>query len=215
MLDFHYPVVYRNAVLPIFMLVLLALIVHFQFGFAMGIWLWMVAALMIFFFRDPPRKVPPVPLAVVAPIDGTVTSVETVIDPYLNRSAIRIQMLGSITGAYRVRSVTEGKIQQQWFGSLPAGSEEGIYAATSIPPYAQWTQSDEGDDLITTLTPKFLTKGVRCGTSSGERIGQGKPCAFVPFGVDAEVLLAENTRIDVKAGERIKAGSSIIATLIH
>lgn len=215
MIEFQYPIIYRGALLPISMLIILALIVHYQFGVVVGIWFWLLAASTIFFFRDPRRRVPSIPLAVVSPIDGAIASVDTVFDPFLNRSAVRIQLQGSITGAYTVRSVTEGKIQKQWFGTLPADSEEGIYSATGIPPYSQWTQSDEGDDVITTLTPKFVSSGIRCSASSGERIGQGKSCTFVPFGADAEVLLAENTRIEVKAGDKVKAGTSIIATLVH
>lgn len=201
--------------MPLSMLIILALIVHYQFGIAVGVWFWLLVALMLFFFRDPRRKIPSVPLAIVSPIDGTVASVDAVFDPFLNRSAVRIQMQGSLAGAYTIRSVTEGKVQKQWFGTLPADSEEGIYSATGIPPYSQWTQSDEGDDVITTLTPKFLSSVTRCSASSGERIGQGKVCSFVPFGADAEVLLAENTRIDVKSGDKVKAGTSIIATLVH
>lgn len=215
MIQFRYSIITRKAFIPVVILIILALIVHYKLGFVYGIGLWVLAALLVFFFRDPKREVPPVPLAIVAPIDGRVVSVDEVIDPFLNRPARRIQMLGSIVGPFTVRSVTEGKVQKQWFGTLPDGADEGIYSATGIPPYAQWTQSDEGDDVITCLLPKFLSSGVGCSASSGERLGQGKPCTFIPFGSDVEVLLAENTRIDVKAGDRIKAGSSIIATLIH
>lgn len=215
MIHFRYSLITRKAFVPLAILIILALIVHYNFGIAMSIWLWMLAALTMYIFRDPKREVPPVPLAIVAPIDGTVASVDDVIDPFLNRHAKRIQMLGSVTGPFTVRSVTEGKVQKQWFGTLPDGGEEGIYSATGVPQYAQWTQSDEGDDVITCLSPKFLSSAVGCSASSGERIGQGKACTFILFGADVEVLLAENTRVDVKAGDKIKAGSSIIATLIH
>lgn len=215
MIEFRYSIITRKAFLPVAILIILALIVHYQFGFVYGIGLWVLAALLMFFFRDPKRKVPPVPLAIIAPIDGRVVSVDDVIDPFLKRPAKRIQMLGSVIGPFTVRSVTEGKVQKQWFGTLPDDAEEGIYSATGIPQYAQWTQSDEGDDVITALLPKFSASTVSCNASSGERIGQGKPCTFIPFGSDAEVFLAENTRVEVKPGEKIKAGSSIIATLIH
>ena len=215
MIHFQHPVIARQAFWPLTILVLLALIAHYKLGGHYGVWLWLLAALVAFIFRDPRRKIPPIPLAIVSPIDGTITNVEKVIDPFLDRPAMRIQLRGSITGVYTVRSVAEGKIQQQWFGTLPPEHEEGIYSATGIPDYAQWTQTDEGDDVITTMAPKFLKSGLRCNAASGERTGQGKACAFVPFGVDAEVLLAENTRIDVKPGDSIKAGSSVIATLVH
>ena len=167
------------------------------------------------YFSRPQARCTPRSIGNRFAIDGTVASVENVIDPFLNRPAKRIQMLGSPAGPFTVRSVTEGKVQKQWFGSLPEGTDEGIYSATGVPDFAQWTQSDEGDDVVTTLTPRFSSSSVRCNAHSGERIGQGKPCTFVAFGADAEVLLAENTRIDVSAGDRIQAGSSIIATLIH
>lgn len=215
MIHFQHPIIAQQAFWPLAFLIMFALIVHYQFGVEYGVWIWLLAAITAFLFRDPRRQIPPVPLAIVAPVDGRVASVEKVFDPYLNRPAMRIQILGSITGAYTVRSVVEGKVQQQWFGTLPEKSEEGIYSATGIPVYAQWTQSDEGDDVITALSPKFLSSSPQCNAGSGERIGQGKVCTFVPFGADAEVLTAENTRIDVKAGDKIKAGSSIIATLVH
>ena len=201
--------------MPLMVLVMLALIVHYQFGSMLGAALWLLVLAMLYFFRDPIRKIPPSPLAIVAPVDGKIVSIEDVIDPYLNRRAKRIQLSCYLTGPYTVRSVTEGKIQKQWFGNLPPDSEEGIYAATGVPAYAQWVQTDEADDVITTMAPKFFVSSVGCNVGSGERIGQGKPCTFVPFGADAEVLLAENSKIEVKSGDRVEAGSSIIATLVH
>ena len=225
------PIIIRQAFLPLTAIIILALIVHYQHGIASAIGIWIVAALVAFLFRDPRRQIPPIPLAIVAPIDGKVVAVDAVHDPYLNRSAMRIQMLGAPVGVYTVRSAMEGKVQKQWFGTLPEQSgkpeqggelkksDKGIYAATRIPVFAQWTQSDEGDDVVTTMSPKmavkFLSSAIRCNTSSGERIGQGKRCSFVPFGSNAETLLPEKTRVDVKPGDIIRAGSSVIATLVR
>jgi phosphatidylserine decarboxylase len=231
------PIIIRQAFLPLTTIIILALIVNYQQGIVSAIGIWTVAALVAFFFRDPRRQIPPIPLAIVAPIDGRVIAVDTVHDPYLNRSAMRIQMAGALAGVYTVRSTMEGKVQKQWFGTLPemsgrpevSGKPEssrkseqdvgGIYSATQIPVFAQWTQSDEGDDVVTTMSPKLtinlLASAIRCDTSSGERIGQGKRCSFVPFGSNAETLLPEKTRVDVKPGDIIKAGSSVIATLVR
>ncbi len=176
---------------------------------------WIIAAALMFIFRDPRRKVPPSPLGIVAPIDGKVVSVSQERDPYLDREAIRIKMRGSPWGVFSIRSAVEGKVQDQWFGALPDGADQSLYRKTGIPPFAQWTQTDEGDDIVTTLSPKLVRKGMRCEVNSGERIGQGKRCGFIPFGADAETFIPSNSRIEVKPGDKIKSGTRIIANLVR
>ena len=216
MIHYERPIIARQALLPIALVILSAIIVHYLFGWLSALGLWLVALLLAFLYRDPRRQVPPVPLAIVAPVDGRLISVSQQRDPYLDREAIRIKMRGSLWGVFSIRSAMEGKVNDQWFARLPDnGKDRGIYKKSGIPAFAQWTKSDEGDDLVTTLTPRFASMHVRCSVQSGERIGQGKLCGFVPFGVIAEVFVPVNCRIDVKPGDKIRAGTSVIATLVR
>jgi len=201
--------------LPIATVLVLASILAYFYGWLASAGLWIIAAALVFIFRDPRRQVPPSPLGIVAPIDGKVVSVSQERDPYLDREAIRIKMHGSWWGVFGIRSAMEGKVSNQWFGALPNGADQSLYAKEGIPPFAQWTQSDEGDDIVTTLSPKLARKGVRCQVHSGERIGQGKRCGFIPFGADAETFIPANSRIEVKPGDKIKAGTRIIASLVR
>ena len=201
--------------LPIAIVLILASMLHYFYGWLASVGLWIVAAALIFIFRDPRRQVPPSPLGIVAPIDGKVVSVSQERDPYLDREAIRIKMRGSWWGVFGIRSAMEGKLNDQWFGALPNGADQSLYNSADIPSFAQWTQSDEGDDIVTTLSPKFARRGVRCEVHSGERIGQGKRCGFLPFGTDAETFIPANSRIEVKPGDKIKAGTRIIAILVR
>ncbi|MGD8572016.1 MAG: hypothetical protein PVF34_00970 [Gammaproteobacteria bacterium] len=215
MLDQPNTLIARQGVAPIAVVLLLAIIVHYNYGWLPAGGLWLLTLALVFFFRDPRRAVPPSPLAIVAPVDGKIVSVDKVQDPYLQREAWCIRIKGSWWGVFTVRSVMEGKVQNQWFGTLPDDSSSNIYAKSGIPPFAQWTRSDEDDDVVTTLSPRFGVKGSRCYVQSGERIGQGKRCSYMPFGSHAETFLPSNSRIDVNPGDAVKAGSSVIATLMH
>ena len=215
MLHQQRPIIAREGMLPIAAVLVLAAVLYYFYGWWVSFGVWIVAAALMFIFRDPRRQVPPFPLAIVAPIDGKIVSISQERDPYLDREAIRIKMRGSWWGVFGIRSVMEGKVNDQWFGALPNGVSQSLYSKNTIPPFAQWTQSDEGDDIVTTLSPKLARKGIRCEVNSGERIGQGKRCGFIPFGANAETFIPPNSRIDVKVGDKIKAGVGIIATLVR
>jgi phosphatidylserine decarboxylase len=216
MIDYKRPIVARQAFLPVAALILLALIVQGRFGWLIASGFWLTAVLLAYLYRDPRRRVPPLPLGIVAPIDGKVVSVVEQRDPYLARDAFCISMRGSLRGAFGIRSAMEGKVNDQWFGSLPDNKEDrSMYKKSGIPAFAQWTQSDEGDDIVTTLTPRFFRKNMNYTVKSGERIGQGKRCGFAPFGVNAEIYVPVSSRIEVQPGDKIQAGASVIATLIR
>ncbi|WP_455220425.1 hypothetical protein [Kaarinaea lacus] len=216
MIHYERPIIARQALWPMGAVIVLASIVHYFYGWIFAIGLWLLLAVLAFLYRDPHRQVPPLPLAILAPIDGKVISISEQRDPYLGRETKRIKMRGSLWGAYPIRSAMEGKVNNQWFGTLPDNSEnKDLYKKSGIPAFAQWTQSDEGDDIVTTLTPRIARKNSGCNVHSGERIGQGKRCGFVTFGVNAEIFLPLNCRIDVKPGDKIQAGIRVVATLVR
>ncbi|MCI0504974.1 MAG: phosphatidylserine decarboxylase [Gammaproteobacteria bacterium] len=216
MINYERPIIARQALLPLAALILVASIVQNRFGWQIAAGFWLVTLLLAYLYRDPRRRVPPLPLGIVAPIDGKVVSVIEQRDPYLARDAVCINMRGRLLGAFGIRSAMEGKVNDQWFGSLPDNNEDhSIYKKSGIPAFAQWTQSDEGDDIVTTLTPRFFGKDVNYTVHSGERTGQGKRCGFAPFGVNAEIFVPAGCRIEVRPGDRIQAGASVIATLVR
>jgi phosphatidylserine decarboxylase len=54
-----------------------------------------------------------------------------------------------------------------------------------------------------------------CYVRVGERVGQGQRCGHVPMGGVVEVYLPPNSRVLVTPGSQLKAGSDVIATLVH
>ncbi len=166
--------------------------------------LWLACVLIVYLFRDPERDIPSSPLAVVSPSDGTVVSVETVHDPYLDRPAKRIVIDMSHYGVYSTRAPVEARVHEM------RGSAEG-----GQRPHGVWLKTDENDDLVVVMHRGPLRNAPRCYVRIGERVGQGQRCGFIGLGGEVEVYVPENSRIEVKPGSRVRAGSDVIATLVH
>lgn len=207
----EYPIVARQGWPLILGAVLLALVLHWALGVLWAVPAWLLAAGLVYLFRDPDRRIPPAPLAVVSPADGRVTGVATCRDPYLEREAVRIALRMHPWGVYTTRSPVEGKIMKIWF---PAGAGESGTQDHGGTRYAIWVQTDERDDVVLAVCLAGPLRP-RCYVHIGERIGQGQRCGIMGFGGDLSIYVPAGSRIEVKAGDRVRAGSDILATLVH
>jgi phosphatidylserine decarboxylase len=217
MLAYRYPIIAREGWFWIGIVIITAALLQFLNDF-ISLPLWILALVLLFLFRDPFRKVPASPLAIVCPVDGRIVSVNKVHDGYLDREAVCVTILMGLTSVYSVHSPMEGKIIEQWLQAprkIRAQEQGKSSSAPDIKTYAQWIQSDEKDDVILVMEASTLRPRPRCYAHSGERIGQGQRCGYLRFGTRVDVLVPESTRIEVKVGDKVRAGTDIIATLIH
>jgi len=161
--------------------------------------------LTILIFRDPYREVPSVPLGVVSPVDGRVTRIEVEANGVLGTEALRITIGINNFGAYTVRSPVEGKLL-----SL------GEHQAVRIPAvHGLWVQTDDKDDVVLLFSGPPVVGRPAAFVGYGERVGQGQRCAFVRLARCAELYLPTASRVEVKVGDRVLSGTSLLATLIH
>lgn len=175
------------------------------FYFLLAIPLWLFFLFVLFVFRDPHRVIPAKPLAIVSPVQGLVSSVDTFHDTFLNRDSIKITIKMRWYDVFSLRSPMEGQIKQSWLYDEQSKNNKVVF----------WIQSDEQDDVVCTISGGFLWWKPDCKVNMGERVGQGQRCGFMRFGTVVEVLLPTSTHIVVVKGDRITSGETIIANLIH
>jgi phosphatidylserine decarboxylase len=213
MLAYRYPIIAREGWLWIAISIIAALLVQWFFAW-LALPLWALSAVLLYLFRDPQRRVPASPLGIVSPVDGRISSIETVEDQYLNRQAICIGIQMGITSVYSIHSPIEGKIAQTWYkvpSQIVAADGQASMAAET---YAQWIQSDEADDVVLVVAAR-QGSGPQCYAHSGERVGQGQRCGFIRFGSPINLLLPVSSRIGVKVGDKVQAATDILASLVH
>jgi phosphatidylserine decarboxylase len=173
---------------------------------------FVIAAVLLFImlflvFRDPRRVIPASPLGVVSPVDGRVISVDLVDKGVLQGEAHRIQIRINSMGTYTARAPIEGKISDL---RSVAGDQVVDYRTNAL-----WIQTDEGDHIV------LQFHGYRFGLAPlsfaryGERVGQGQRCAYLRLTRIAELHLPIESKILVKPGQSVIAGTQLIGKLTH
>ncbi len=205
MATYKYPFIAREGWLYLSVTGCLALILQ-MLSWKLAIPAWLAVLWLVIVFRDPPRDIPASPLGIISPVDGKVLAVEHTEDAYLKRRALRIVIKMRWFDVYSLRSPTEGKVADTWF---PGKEQE--QGATAI----MWIQTDEKDDVVTTILGGFWLWRPACETQSGERVGQGQRCGFMRFGSKVELMLPDSAVARVKAGDVVASGESVIANFIR
>jgi len=200
-------------------LIVVALLLFKLLGALWSLPLWLAVIILGFLYRDPERRVPPLPLAVISPVDGTVVFVKQGRDPYMDRQAVRIRIQIHHLGIFGLRSPVEGKLLQQWLFKSGEGSDaphlEHVGSNDDARHYVMWIQTDEQDDVILILEIANSWQKPQCYVHVGERIGQGQRCGRTRFGGYVEIFMPANVRLDVGHGDRVSAGVSVLATMMH
>lgn len=164
------------------------------------------------FFRDPDRVVPPGPALVVAPADGRVmhagvarpgeappgswrqiTVFLSVFDVHINRSPVE----GTVT---RIRYVP---------GSfLPAYRHDAHRNEHS----EIWLDRD-GVTIVARQVVGLLARRVVCRLAEGQHVERGSRIGLMKFGSRMDVFVPMSAAVAVAAGQRVRAGETVIARL--
>jgi phosphatidylserine decarboxylase len=162
---------------------------------------------LAFIFRDPVCHVPSAPLAIVSPVNGEIISIGKVVDKWIDRDAIKIRIKMKFWHTHILRSPIEGKVKNQW---AAYGEETGVKKR-----YTYWIQTDENDDVIYSVATGKFSPFMEIKLRCGERTGQGQKSGFLYFSGIIDVLIPEQTRMDLAVGDMVKSGSSVLAQMIH
>lgn len=203
----RYPLVAGEGV-PILLLALAATVLAAYYaGWIAAVPPALALIVLFLLFRDPHRQVPSHPLAAVSPVDALVVEITTTAEGIDGSAAHRIILRVDAFGAYCARSPVEGTILD------PQGNGAG--SERVVPHAGLWVRTDEGDTVLLRFHGYRFGLVPRAFSRYGERVGQGERCAYLRLTRYAEVWLPINSRVLVAAGQHVRAGTDILATLPH
>jgi len=180
-----------------------------------GSWYWAVApvllaAFFLWFFRDPKRVVPTSPGLVVSPADGVVTSVDRVSTPSGDR--IKLSVFLNVFNVHVNRSPISGFIREVRY-------EKGLYLNAMNPESADKNEQNtvvvagDGVEVAFKQIAGLLARRIVFNKRVGDSVERGERVGLIKFGSRVDVVLPGDAVVGVKKGDRVKGGSSVLATV--
>ena len=184
---------------------------YLLFGASTAAPAFLALVFLLFFFRDPHRDSPSLPLAIVAPVDGHVRGYGARKDPWLGRDAQWIEMRMGLFNVHSLFSPVEGKIIEQW--RTPAHESSDAQAATGSIAYL--VRTDEGDELVLEISRGRINGPLQFSAQPGERVGHGRRIGYAALGCTVALYVDASSRIEISDLDSTTAASTVVATLMH
>jgi len=170
----------------------------------------LLAAFFLWFFRDPERQIPTIPGAVVSPGDGKVTDVAQATMNHVTRQ--RISIFLSVFNVHVNRSPIEGVIRDVRY---QRGKFLNAMSAHSAEENEQniVTVEGEGRVVIFKQIAGLIARRIVFKLRVGDRVARGQRVGLIKFGSRVDVVLDGDAVIQVKVGDRVKGGATVLALL--
>jgi phosphatidylserine decarboxylase len=166
----------------------------------------------LMFFRDPERRCPADNNLLLAPADGRITEIETIIEEtsFIDGPALRIGIFLSIFDTHINRVPCNVRIEKITY-------KKGKYLNAMNPQSGRLNESNElymartdspKDKLIVRQVSGAIARRIVCAAAEGQELAGGERFGMIKFGSRTElyVPVRENAKCVVKIGDKVKAG---------
>ena len=206
----------REGLVPIGIALAAAAAVSHYAGLLWSLPVWAAGGYGLYLFRETLPAIPNLPLAVLSPGDGRVIDVAQERDPWLDRDSRRVRVELAGLGIGVLRSPVEGKVMDYWTSAQPY-NRPGTVPTTGFSPncYSIWVQTDEGDDIVFTVSSLRPISRFKLYYAPGERVGIGQRIGFIYFGNIVEVFMPARSRLQAKAGDSTESGCTVLGHLVR
>ncbi len=162
------------------------------------------ALFCLYFFRDPEREIPSGPVA-VSPADGKVVSIRPA-----ERGGSRISIFLNVFDVHVNRCPVGGVIQDVHYtpGKFKVASLE---AASAQNEQNTLIVEDGRSRVAFKQIAGLVARRIVCHKKVGDHVQTGERFGLIKFGSRMDVVLGPEWELTVQCGQRVKAGSSILA----
>ena len=163
----------------------------------------LLALFCLYFFRDPDRPIPSGPVA-VSPADGKVVAIKP--EGGLNRLSIFL----NVFDVHVNRTPIGGAIQKVFYqhGKFLVASRE---ECSTDNEQNIVTVSGDGTTVIFKQIAGLIARRIVFTKKPGDTVAIGERIGLIKFGSRCDVLFGPEWEITVQPGQRVSAGSSVIA----
>lgn len=168
-----------------------------------------------FFFRDPERTFTQQADTIVSPADGRVVGITGLEHhPFAGNDTVRISIFLSILDVHVNRVPVSGTIAYVKYnpGRFVAAYKDKASEVNEQTEIGMTAHS--GHRLVFRQIAGVIARRIVCRLSQGDSVAAGQRCGMIRFGSRTDLILPAGTRIDVKAGDHVLGGSTVIGRLV-
>lgn len=172
--------------------------------------------LIVYFFRDPFRRVPDEPGLVVSPADGKIAEITRLEqDEFVGGPAVKIGIFLSIFNVHINRAPSAARVIRlsyrpgKFLNALnPASAWENecltIALEEQAPPHRR---------IVVRQIAGLFARRIVCALRSGEVVPRGHKFGMIKLGSRTELIIPDESglQIAVQVGDKVHAGSSVLA----
>ncbi len=183
---------------------------------AAGIAGLVVTAFVTWFFRDPSRIQPEDSDAVVSPADGKVIIVDEIFDDrFLQQQVIKISIFMNVFNVHVNRIPFPGTVQQVLLKAGKFYSADKKKAALHNEYCAMIIATPSGSQYGVVQVAGLIARRIICWTEKGDQVKTGQRYGLIRFGSRVDLYLPLETTVEVKTGQAVKAGETILARMTN
>jgi len=183
-------------------------------------WCWGICGLALvlsafcaWFFRNPARRIPADPAALVSPADGKVIAIEPIEDPWLGKG-VEIRIFLNIFNVHVQRSpfTTHAKVEDTRYIA-------GKFLAASVPKASleneqHWFRiSSLGRKAQVKQIAGLIARRIVPWSKPGDELAPGALIGLIQFGSQVDLGVSPEAQILVKVGDKVVGGETVLARL--
>lgn len=187
----------------------------FFMGWSVPGWFaFMITLFVCWFFRDPDRRIPDEPGALVSPADGRIIIVEQKeSNEFTHGTSMKISIFMNVFNVHVNRIPFSGVVEKALYvpgkfvnASFDKASEHNERNALVI-------KTESGQSYGVVQIAGLIARRIVCGVKEGDTMVRGNRYGMICFGSRLDLYLPLETKITVSVGDKVQAGSTVLGYL--
>ncbi len=173
---------------------------------------WLVPAMLVFFFRDPPRPYPQDGNCLYAAADGTIAAVDRVEDEwFLDGPATRIVTFLSVLNVHVNRSPVAGEVVRIEWKPGTFANAMSLEKSEANERNMLGINGQHGKVMVVQIAG-LIARRIVCWANAGETVRAGQKFGMIKFSSRTDVLVPlGSVEVLVTPGQQVRGGITPIA----
>lgn len=175
--------------------------------------LFVLTLFVVYFFRDPERRIPPDPDIVASPADGTVMSVAEVPgETFMDGPATRVTIFLSIFNVHVQRAPLAGRVDAYAYRPgryLAAWREE---AGSENEQASLGLMTAEGPVVVRQVAG-LVARRIVTYPREGDSVPKGERIGLIRFGSRVDLFVPAGWEVLVGTGDKVRGGETPVARI--